>query len=342
MVDIDRAILSALETKKIVEVVNTHMRQVFPCDSVGISLLDPDSEKSVKTYIHTGNPHQEEYTESFKIENEEIQALHNNPDSFFISEEKGIPKYLAPLAGKDSRSFLVLPLFIKNLLSGIITLGYSHAPNLSEEDVSQARQLADQVAVAFSNVRLIEELNQFNLGTLTAFARAIDAKSPWTAGHSERVTTIALKIGKVLGLSPEELDNLHRGGLLHDIGKIGIAYDLLDKPKRLNPEEKKEIQKHVILGARILEPIPAYSEILPIVKQHHENFDGTGYTEGLAGNDICLYARILALADRFEAVTSERPYRMAWSQNKAMEFILKQSGKEFDPEIIKAFLKIVT
>ncbi len=342
MVDIDRAILSVLETKKIVEVVNTHMRQVFPCNSVGISLVDPNNKNSVQTYIHRGNPHQEEYTESVEIDNEEIQALHNNPKNLFISVENGIPEYLAPLAGKNIQSFFVLPLFIKNSLSGIITLGYSHSPDLSEEDISQARQLADQVAVALSNMRLIEELNQFNLGTLTAFARAIDAKSSWTAGHSERVTTIALKIGKVLGLSPEDLDNLHRGGLLHDIGKIGIAYDVLDKPGGLNPEEKKDMQKHVILGARILEPIPAYSEILPIVRQHHENFDGTGYTEGLAGNDICLYARILALADRFEAMTSDRPYRKALSQKKALEFIKKQAGKEFDPKVVKAFLEVVT
>ncbi len=342
MVDIDRAILSALGTKKIVEVINTHMRQMFPCDSVSISLLDPNSEKSVQTYIHMGNPHQEEYTEIVGIESEEIRTLHNNPDHLFIPEEISIPNYLAPLAGKNIRSFLILPLFIKNSLSGIITLGYSHSPDLSVEDISQARQLADQVAVALSNVRLIKELNQFNLGSLTAFARAIDAKSPWTAGHSERVTAIALKIGKTLGLSTEDLDILHRGGLLHDIGKIGIPYDVLDKSGRLNSEEKKDMQKHVILGARILEPIPAYSEILPIVKQHHENFDGTGYTEGLAGNDICLYARILAVADRFEAVTSDRPYRKAWSQNKAIEFIVKQSGKEFDPEIVKAFLEVVT
>jgi putative nucleotidyltransferase with HDIG domain len=342
MVDIDRAILSALDTKKIVEVVNTRMRQVFPCDSVSLSLLDPNIEKSIQTYIHMGNPHLEEHSELMKIESEEIRALHNNPDFIFIPEKKAIPNYLAPLTGKNIRSFLILPLFIKNSLSGIITLGYSFSPDLSEEDISQARQLADQVAVALSNVRLIEELNQFNLGSLTAFARAIDAKSPWTAGHSERVTTIALKIGKILALSSDELDILNKGGLLHDIGKIGIAYDVLDKPGRLSLEEIKDIQRHVILGARILEPIPAYSEILPIVKQHHENFDGTGYTEGLAGNDISLYARILAVADRFEAVTSDRPYRKAWSQNNAIEFIVEESGKSFDPEVVKAFMEVVT
>jgi putative nucleotidyltransferase with HDIG domain len=342
MVDIDRAILSSLETKKIVEVVNTQMRQAFPCDSVSISLMDPKSEKSVQTYIHMGNPHQEEHAEFFNIMSEEIRALHNNPDFLFIPEEKGIPSYLAPLVGKNIRSLFILPLFIKQSLSGIISLGYSFSPDLSEEDVSQARQLADQVAVALSNARLIEELNQFNLGSLTAFARAIDAKSHWTAGHSERVTTIALKIGKTLGLSPEDLDILHKGALLHDIGKIGVAYEILDKPGGLIPEEREDMQKHVILGARILEPIPAYSEILPIVKQHHENYDGTGYTEGLAGNDICLYARILALADRFEALTSDRPYRKAWSQKKAIEFAKKQAGKDFDPKVVKAFLEVVT
>jgi putative nucleotidyltransferase with HDIG domain len=342
MVDIDRAILSALETKKIVEVVLKHIRRVFPCDSVGISLLDPNSEKSVQTYMQKGNPHQEEYKESVEIESKEIKALYKNPNSLFLRAETGIPKYLAPLAAENIRSFLVLPLFIKNSLSGIITLGFSHSLDLPEEDISQARQLADQVAVALSNVQLIEELNQFNLGTLTAFARAIDAKSPWTAGHSERVTKIALKIGKALGLSPKELDILHRGGLLHDIGKIGIAYDILDKPGVLSQDEKEDMHKHVILGARILEPLPAYAAILPIVKQHHENFDGSGYTEGLAGNDICLYARILALADRFEALTSDRPYRKALSQKKAMEFIKKQAGKELDPQVVKAFLEVVT
>jgi putative nucleotidyltransferase with HDIG domain len=342
MVDIDRAILSASETKKIVDVVLVHMREIFPCDSVGISLLPLNYEKSVQTYLQTGNPHQKEYQESLEIEPEEIRTLYQNPQTLHLNAEHGIPKYLAPLSGENIQSLLLFPLFVKNSLSGIITLGCSDPSNLAKEDISRARQLADQVAVALSNVRLIEELNQFNLGTLTALARAIDAKSPWTAGHSERVTKIALKIGKVLRLPPRDLDNLHRGGLLHDIGKIGIAYDILDKPEGLSFDEKENIKRHVTLGARILEPIPAYSEILPIIKQHHENYDGTGYSEGLAGGDICLYARILAVADRFEALTSDRPYRKALSQKKAIEFIKKQSGKEFDPEIVKAFLEVVT
>jgi putative nucleotidyltransferase with HDIG domain len=342
MVDIDRAILTALEKRKIVEIMLAHVRQVFLCDSASITLMDPSNKKFVRTHINTGNPKQAEYTEASEIAAEDIQALYQNPQSLFLKAETGIPGYLAPIAQKNIQSFLVLPLFIKNTLSGIISLGYSRSSDLQDADISQARQLADQVAVALSNVQLIEELNEFNLGSLTAFARAIDAKSAWTAGHSERVTTIALKIGKTLGLSPRDLDILHRGGLLHDIGKIGVAHGILDKPGKLSPEERANIEKHVILGTRILEPIPAYSEILPIVKQHHENFDGSGYTEGLAGTDICLNARILALADRYEALTSDRPYRKALSQKEAIEILVKQAGKQLDPEVVEAFLKIVT
>ncbi len=342
MVDIDRAILLALDTKKIVEVVLEHMRQVFPCDSVSISLFDPSDKGSMHTYVNTGNPRSEHYTEFVKIREAEIKLLQNNPEKLFIAQDEEIPTYLLPLARKKAVSYLALPMFLKNELSGIIALGYNQAPSLEEVDIAHARQLAEQVAVALSNMRLIEELNQFNLGTLTAFARAIDAKSPWTAGHSERVTQIALKIGKKLKLSSHEIDILHRGGLLHDVGKLGVSHEILDKPGGLNPEERTLVGKHVVLGVRILEPIPAYEEILPLVGQHHENFDGTGYPDGLSGEAISLYARILAVADRFEALTSDRPYRKALSQKGAIDFVKKQAGKEFDSQVVKAFLEVVT
>lgn len=342
MVDIDRAILLALDTEKIVEIVLEHMRHVFPCDSVSISLMAPKEEGSMRTYINTGNPRSELYTEFVNIREEEVQRLQDNPDKLFFTKDKNIPKYLLRMAGAESISYLVFPMFFKSELSGIIVLGYNHTPSIEQEDIEHARQLTEQVAVALSNMRLIEELSQFNIGTLTAFARAIDAKSPWTAGHSERVTQIALKIGKKLKLTSHEMDILHRGGLLHDVGKLGVSHEILDKPGALDQEERMFIEKHVILGVRILEPIPAYSEILPLIKQHHESFDGSGYPEGLSGESINLYARILAVADRFEALTSDRPYRKALSQKAALDFVKKHAGKEFDPKVVKAFLEIVT
>jgi putative nucleotidyltransferase with HDIG domain len=144
-----------------------------------------------------------------------------------------------------------------------------------------------------------------------------------------------------LGLPPEELDVLHRGGLLHDIGKIGVPADILDKTGKLSAREKDLIREHVKWGARILEPIAAFAEIMPIVLQHHESFDGSGYPEGLAGKAINLGARIFAVADTFDALTSHRPYREAIGKEQAIEIIKNGAGSQFDPKVVRAFLEII-
>jgi len=201
--------------------------------------------------------------------------------------------------------------------------------------------LASQVAVALSNAHLIEELDKLNWGTLTALARAVDAKSPWTAGHSERVTDLALKIGQTMGLSQEELQFVHRAGLLHDIGKIGIEASILDKPGKLTDEEYQVIKEHPGIGARILEPIGAYARVTPMVLQHHEWFNGKGYPGGLAGETICLGARILAVADVFDSLISDRPYRAGWERERAASFIKDGAGRQFDPNVVHAFSELM-
>ena len=155
--------------------------------------------------------------------------------------------------------------------------------------------MADQVAVALYNSRLMEQLNRLNWGTLKALARAVDAKSSWTAGHSERVARLALKLADTLVLGPRERENLHRAALLHDIGKLGIPAAILDKPGKLSEKEYETTKTHPQMGARILEPIEEYAAIIPMVLQHHEHFDGKGYPGGLSGNCIHLGARILGL-----------------------------------------------
>ncbi|MBN1223492.1 MAG: HD domain-containing protein [Candidatus Aminicenantes bacterium] len=342
MVDIDRAILSALDTDKIITAVLSRMSQIFPCKSVCISLLDPMNAFSLTTYVGSTNPHFIIHQESGSITSEEIQQLTNNPETMVFLPGEKLPQYLIPMKNEALESFVALPLFIQNNLHGIISLGFKEEPALNREDAHQARQLADQVAVALSNAKLIDELNQLSWGTLTALARAIDAKSPWTAGHSENVTKIAMKIGKALGYSPYELEVLHRGGLLHDIGKIGVAPEILDKPTKLNEQEADSMRKHVLLGAKILEPISAYKEIISIIREHHENYDGSGYPFGLAGEEICQAARVIAVADRFEAMTSNRPYRKSLDQQSAAKIIEQNAGKEFDPRVVKAFLRILS
>ncbi|MFQ5848366.1 MAG: HD domain-containing phosphohydrolase [Candidatus Methylomirabilales bacterium] len=340
MAEIDRGILSALDTQKIIEVVLTRMRDVLPCNGLGVILLDPNGTNTAETYVG-GNPEEETVVEVSELTPREVQTLRDNPDMLVITVGEEAPHYLAPLARRGITSFVLLPIFLKEKLSGIIALGHFTPPEYSQDDRVQARQLADQVAVALENARLIEELDKLNWGTLIALARAIDAKSPWTAGHSERVTELALKIGRVLGLGQNELDIMHRGGLLHDIGKIGVPAVILDKAGRLTEEELSLMREHPRKGARILEPIPAYADVIPVVLQHHEWFDGTGYPDGLAGEEISLGGRIFAVADVYDALSSDRPYRAGQDRAQVIEFITQGAGRHFDPKVVTAFLEVM-
>ncbi len=195
----------------------------------------------------------------------------------------------------------------------------------------------EQKQVMASTVHALEQLD---IATLTAFARAIDANSPWTAGHSERVTALALRIAHAMGLPAKDLQIVHRGGLLHDIGKIGTPPAILDKPGKLEVWENEIMQNHVKVGMRILEPIECFRDMLCVVAQHHERLDGSGYPAGLAGDQISVHARIVAVADAYDALTSDRPYRKGVPQEKALEILKRNAGTQFDPKVIDALVKV--
>ena len=188
---------------------------------------------------------------------------------------------------------------------------------------------------------LVSELDELNWSAITALARTIDAKSPWTAGHSERVSRMAMQIGETMGLAGGDLERLHRGGLLHDIGKIGVPVDVLDKRGRLTEEEMKIMESHVTIGARIVEPLKPLADVLPIVLHHHERFDGRGYPEGLTGTEIPYLARVLAVADTFDALRSDRPYRTASNVSDSVAIIVENSGSQLDPHAVEAFLEVM-
>jgi putative nucleotidyltransferase with HDIG domain len=340
MGEIDRAILASLDTRKIVDTVLTRIWEVSPCDCVSVILQEAGAASIARAYVREGGAGGVNQEEDIQLLQDEMQRLEESADSLVVMGE-GLPHYLAPLGRLGIRSALVLPVLLKERVTAIIALGHRTPYTYSEEDVLQVRRLANQVGVALSNAHLIEELNQLNWGTLIALARTIDAKSAWTAGHSERVTELALRIGWVLGLSQKELDALHRGGLLHDIGKIGIPPEILDKMGRLTVEESEVMRRHVRIGARILEPVAAYAHVIPIILQHHEWFDGSGYPDGLSGEAISLGGRIFAVADSFDALTSDRPYRGGLGRERAIEIIKEGAGGQFDPKVVQAFLSLM-
>lgn len=188
--------------------------------------------------------------------------------------------------------------------------------------------------------RQFAELEAFNFGTLAALARTIDAKSPWTAGHSERVTQLAVRIGMEMDLPAEEISDLQRGGLVHDIGKLATPPGILDKAGSLTPAETEIMRLHPKQGVHILEPIPAFERLLPIVGQHHERWDGSGYPDGLSGDRIARTARVLAVADVFDALRSDRPYRPGVPLADVVGIIRAGSARDFDPDVVDAFLRL--
>lgn len=342
--EIDQAVLSAQNIDRIIDTVLAATRRVLPCDGMSVSVLSRSGNKTTWRLVAVASMDDEQIRHPIEISDDEEDELRANQNHLIVQGGPGSRSYLviSPFTTGGISSFLVLPIFLKGDLSAVIALGYVSRPALSEEDLLQARQMADQVAIALSNTRLIDELDALNVGALTALARTIDAKSPWTAGHSERVTHTSLKVARRMGLPDDELEVINRGGLLHDIGKIGIPADILDKPSALNEEEMQVMRDHVTVGARILEPIAAYADVIPIVLRHHERWDGCGYPDGIAGEEIEFHARLLAAGDVYDALTSHRPYRSGMSHVDAVAWITEQSGTHFDPQIVKAFLAVMS
>ena len=204
-----------------------------------------------------------------------------------------------------------------------------------------AEQLANQLAVGLSNARLITRLNGLSYGALSALARTVDANSPWTSGHSERVAALSLRIAQQLQLPIDELHTLYRGGLLHDIGKIGVPAYILDLHGPLSEEEQTLMRRHPELGANILTPIAAFADAVPIVLFHHERVDGTGYPQGRKGDDIPFLARLLSVADVYDALVSDRPYRTGMQSLHAVALIVADAGAGFDPALVDAFVAVM-
>ncbi len=334
---IDRAVLSALDRDQIVEVLLHRCGELLPSDALAIALSRPDRPGTwtLSTLEEDGGRRQEVDLCLLDVERRELAA---DPDLHLVEPGTGARSYLRIGELRDGmRSHHLLPILRGGQVEGLIILGFRDNIAIDEGRRLRARQLADRVAVALTNAHLVLELNQLHVGTLTALARAIDAKSPWTAGHSERVTEHAQALGAWLGLESTEVERLRRGGLLHDVGKIGTPAEILDKAGPLTEEERVIIQAHTVTGARILAPIRAYADVLDIVRHHHEHWDGTGYPDRLAGEEIPKLARVLALADVYDALTSARPYRPAMTTATAMGIIAKGSGTMFDPVFARAF-----
>jgi HD-GYP domain-containing protein (c-di-GMP phosphodiesterase class II) len=241
------------------------------------------------------------------------------------------------LAEAGIESLLAIPLISRDITNGVLLLGDTRGSQFVREDAFTIEKIAAQMAVALENARLYEEMRSLFFNTVTSLANAIDAKSPWTKGHSERVMHIAAAIAKEMGLDEAMIERVRLGGLLHDIGKIGIIEALLEKPEMLSEDEFPPMRLHPEKGVAILAPISQLRDVLPGILHHHERYDGTGYPKGLNGEDIPLAARIISVADSFDAMVADRPYRKGLSSIEALAELRNCSGSQFDPNVVKCF-----
>jgi putative nucleotidyltransferase with HDIG domain len=238
-----------------------------------------------------------------------------------------------------------LPLTANGQVLGVMELFHRAALQPDAEWLNFLEILAGQAAIAVANANLLRDLVESSTqlalaydATIEGWSRALDMRDRETEGHTERVTKLTLDLARTMGVAEEELVHLYRGALLHDIGKMGVPDNILLKPGPLTEEEIAVMRRHPVNAYEMLAPIGYLSSALDIPYCHHERWDGTGYPRGLTGDQIPLAARIFAVADVWDALRSDRPYRASWPTERVRDYIRAQSGQHFDPSVVEAFL----
>ncbi|MHB8923612.1 MAG: HD domain-containing phosphohydrolase, partial [Thermoleophilia bacterium] len=240
-----------------------------------------------------------------------------------------------------AKTICLVPIRIGEQASGALLIGEIRSENrepFSPEKLSLAKGIADQTATALQRVQLFSNLEQAYLETVLTLANAVEAKDTYTKNHADNVSRMAVLVGKELGLSDNELENIRYGGVLHDVGKIGVPDSILNKPGKLNDEEWVQMRAHAAIGADILKPVARLRGAAGIVHHHHERYDGNGYPDGLAGADIPIGARILTTVDSYSAMVDKRSYKAARPHEDAAAELKRCAGTQFDPRVVDAFL----
>ena len=250
---------------------------------------------------------------------------------------------LEPVAGccrpeGQGGRLVCVPIEADGHVLGVIEAGRNaNDEPFTQRDMDSASVIGAMAGMAIENSRLRQSMEESYRSTIRALASAIDAKDPYTCGHSQSVAQYSLVSGMILGLRPDEMRTLETAALLHDIGKIGIDDAILRKPRRLTTTEHAIIKDHPVIGAAILHDIVSLSDVARLILHHHESYDGSGYPHGLAGENIPLGARIIAVADAFDSMTTDRPYRRGMTINEAMTELHRCRAKQFCPVALDAF-----
>ena len=339
--EIDKAITSAIDLETVLQQIVQMSIGLLNAKISSIMLLDEESNELVIAAAHGLS---ENYIQKGPIKVGESIAgrVIKEGRPIAVDDIGDDPRhaYSDQARVEGLHSLLSVPLSLKDRVIGVLNIYTDESHSFTPHEINLFTSLASQAAIAIENARLFESLEEIYIEVITALASAIDARDSYTHGHSHRVTEYAVVIAEALDLSPAEVDIIRNASILHDVGKIGIKEDILKKPGRLTEDERKEMEYHPFIGTKILQSVKLLEPVLPLVYHHHEWVDGSGYPDGLKGEDIPLGARIIAVADAFESMTSDRPYRKALPLDEAFAELRHCSGKQFDSEIVQVFMKL--
>ncbi len=326
---ITRAVASETDLHSVLSTLGTALADVVPHDHLAVYRVSAsDHHLELLIQVGTAPP---------------LRADHGSVPTGPIARvlATGQPALLG--TGDDLRSAAALaPLIVSGRVTGVLRLDRLQGPPFSDQEFTIVRILAEHAAIAIRNAELVAHNRDLYLASVRALTSAVDAKDPYTRGHSQRVARMAGRIAAFMGLDEQAIETIMLAGLLHDIGKIGVPDSILLKPDELDEAERAVMIRHAELGAEILEGIgaPALLPVAPLVRHHHEWFNGAGYPDGIAGEMIPLGAAI-AVADAFDTMTTDRPYRRRCSPAAAVSELRKWAGIQFHPEVVEAFVRVV-
>lgn len=265
-----------------------------------------------------------------------------NGQSLIIDDVQSDPRFCRNadrVSQYETRSMVAVPVRAGSKVIGVLQTINKREGAFSPEDRELLESLANQVAPAIENARIYETLKETFHGISMALAEALEKRDYYTGGHTNRVSRYCMEIASRLGIGEKDMESLWLASILHDVGKIGVTDKVLQKPGRLDQEEFTEMSRHSLYGAEILSHIrKTHGAVIPGVRNHHEQYNGNGYPDRLAAEDIPLIARIITVADAFDAMTSDRPYRKALSRREAFAELQRCRGSQFDPQVVDAFV----
>lgn len=346
---IDQAIVSNLDVTLIMGLVLDQALSHLGVDAAAVYLLNPHLNQ-LEFAVGRGSAGAALHAAPLRLNDPMVSTviLERKMVQVNLTEGKSLPMRQVLAAAEGFVFYAACPLIIKGVINGLLEVFHRGPVKPDSEWLEYFQTLAGQLAVALDTASMFSDLQRTNIELALAYdaviegwSEALDLRDGDTEGHTQRVTDLTLRLARQMGLSEAELIHVRRGALLHDIGKMGVPDSILRKPGPLDEEEQRIMRRHPVYAFELLSKIEHLRSALDIPYCHHEKWDGSGYPRGLKGEQIPLAARIFAIVDVWDALTSDRPYRQAWSKEDALDYIVSRSGKHFDPQVVQAFVAML-